>query len=376
MPLIAETNEQALLYMRRALELAAQGTALASPNPMVGAVLVGDGEVVGEAFHTYEGRKHAEVIAIEQAGGRARGATLYINLEPCCHTGRTGPCTEAVIAAGIRRVVAAMPDPNPQVSGKGFEQLRQAGITVEIGLLREEAERLNEAFACYIRTGRPLVTLKTAMTLDGRIAAPEDNSGWVTSEAARAHVQQQRHAHDAIWTGIGTILADDPLLTDRTGLPRRRPLLRVVMDSKLRTPLTARLLEHVKDDLLIFCSADADPQRRRALEQRGAQLCALAGGTRPDLRLAAEELGKRQITSVLLEAGAELNGAALDAGLVDKVFLYYAPKILGCAGAMPMASGGGVRNMRDALLVRRLRHHQFGEDFAIEGYLHDVYGNH
>jgi len=363
------------LWMRRALELAGQGTALASPNPMVGALLVRDGKIVGEGIHAYDGKKHAEVLAIENAGEMARGATLFINLEPCCHTGRTGPCTDALIATGISRVVAAMPDPNPKVSGKGFAQLRQAGIAVEIGLCREEAERLNEAFACHIRTGLPLVTLKTAMTLDGKIAAPEDNDGWVTSDAARAHVQRQRHAHDAILTGIGTILADDPLLTDRTGLPRRRPLLRVVMDSRLRIPLASRMLTRIEGDLLVFCSEE-NVEKRRALEKCGVQVCSTPGEGRPDLRRVLAELGRREITSVLLEAGAELNGAALDAGLVDKVFLYYAPKILGGADGLPMAAGHGIRAMKDALAVRIIHHHQFGSDFAIEGYLRDVYGNH
>ena len=376
MSVVEAKNELLLQWMRRALELAGQGTALASPNPMVGAVLVRDGRVVGEGFHTYEGKKHAEVVAIEQAGGMGRGATLYINLEPCCHTGRTGPCTDVIIAAGVSKVVAAMQDPNPQVSGKGFEQLRQAGVSVEVGLCREEAERLNEAFTCYIRTGLPLVTLKTAMTLDGRIAAPDDNTGWVTSEAARAHVQRLRHAHDAIWTGIGTILADDPLLTDRTGLPRRRPLVRVVMDSNLRIPLTARMLKHVQEDLLVVCSASADAHKRGHLEELRVQVCALPGNARPDVRAVVRELGRREITSVLLEAGAELNGAALEAGVVDKVFLYYAPKILGGTDALPMAGGRGIRAMRDALTVGNIRHHQFENDFAIEGYLRDVYGDH
>jgi len=376
MSVVEAKNELLLQWMRRALELAQQGTALASPNPMVGAVLVRDGRVVGEGFHTYEGKKHAEVVAIEQAGGMGRGATLYINLEPCCHTGRTGPCTDVIIAAGVSKVVAAMQDPNPQVSGKGFEQLRQAGVSVEVGLCREEAERLNEAFTCYIRTGLPLVTLKTAMTLDGRIAAPDDNTGWVTSEAARAHVQRLRHAHDAIWTGIGTILADDPLLTDRTGLPRRRPLVRVVMDSNLRIPLTARMLKHVQEDLLVVCSASADAHKRGHLEELRVQVCALPGNARPDVRAVVRELGRREITSVLLEAGAELNGAALEAGVVDKVFLYYAPKILGGTDALPMAGGRGIRAMRDALTVGNIRHHQFENDFAIEGYLRDVYGDH
>ena len=366
--------------MSHALALAERGTALASPNPLVGAVLVRDDKIVGEGFHTYDGRKHAEILAIEQAGDAARGATLYINLEPCCHTGRTGPCTAAILAAGIKKVVAAMPDPNPQVSGKGFEILRKGGVEVEIGSCEEQASRLNDSFARYIRSGLPLVTLKTAMTLDGKIAAPDDNSGWVTSEAARAHVQRQRHAHDAILTGIGTILADDPLLTDRSGLPRRRPLLRVVMDSRLRISSSARLLREIDNDLLIFTLPSADPDTHRELEQRGVEICALkdeATSTgyfaRPDLHKALEELGRREITSVLLEAGAELNGAALDAGLVDKVFLYYAPKLLGGSDSLPMAKGRGVRAIRDALAVTSIRRYDFGPDFAVEGYLRDVY---
>lgn len=366
--------------MSRALALGERATALASPNPLVGAVLVRDGKIAGEGFHTYEGLKHAEVLAIEQAGEAARGAMLYVNLEPCCRQGRTGPCTEAILAAGIKKVVAAMADPNPQVSGRGFERLRQGGVEVEIGLCEEQAKRLNESFARYIRSGLPLVTLKTAMTLDGKIAAPDDNSGWVTSEAARAHVQRQRHAHDAILTGIGTILADDPLLTDRCGLPRRLPLLRVIMDSRLRIPLSARLLGEINNDLLVFTLPTADSAKRRELERRGVQICALRDEAtsighfaRPDLRRVLEELGRREITSVLLEAGAELNGAALDAGVVDKVFLYYAPKILGGRDSLPMAAGRGIRAMRDALPVHGIRRYDFGPDFAIEGYLREVY---
>jgi diaminohydroxyphosphoribosylaminopyrimidine deaminase / 5-amino-6-(5-phosphoribosylamino)uracil reductase len=277
--------------------------------------------------------------------------------------------------------------------------LRKAGVEIEVGLCEEQARRLNENFARYIRTGLPLVTLKTAMTLDGKIAAPEDGilspaapRGWVTSEAARAHVQRQRRAHDAILTGIGTVLADDPLLTDRSGLPRRRPLLRVIMDSRLRIPPTARLLSEVNvkihNDLLIFTGASADPDQCRELERRGVQICTLASAAvsaatldqsrasdppRPDLRSALEELGRREITSVLLEAGAELNGAALDADLVDKVFLYYAPKILGGRDSLSMATGRGVRAMRDALTVHSIRRYDFGPDFAVEGYLRDVY---
>jgi diaminohydroxyphosphoribosylaminopyrimidine deaminase/5-amino-6-(5-phosphoribosylamino)uracil reductase len=370
---MSQQGQLELEFMVRALELAAQGTALASPNPMVGAVVVRQGKVVGEGFHSYHEKKHAEVKALEQAGGEASGATLYLNLEPCSHQGRTPPCAEAVIAAGVKRVAAAMQDPNPRVCGQGFERLRAAGVEVEVGLLGDEARRLNEGFTRYIRSGLPFVTLKAAMTLDGKIAAPDDNSGWVTSEEARAHVQQQRHAVDAILTGVGTVIADDPLLTDRSGLARRRPLLRVVLDSNLRIPTTAKILSRVDHNLLIFCSSGADAKKRTALEQRGAELCAIASEGRPGLKEVLAELGRREITSVLLEAGAELNGAALDAGLVDKVFLYYAPKILGGLDSLPLAGGRGIRAMRDALAVNKIQVHRFGPDIAVKGYLHDVY---
>jgi diaminohydroxyphosphoribosylaminopyrimidine deaminase/5-amino-6-(5-phosphoribosylamino)uracil reductase len=283
-----------------------------------------------------------------------------------------------------------MPDPNPLVAGRGFEQLRQAGVEVETGLCREQAERLNESFARHIRTGLPLVTLKAGLTLDGKIAAPDDNSGWITSAEAREQVQQQRHAHDAILTGVGTVLADDPLLTDRSGLPRRRPrrrpLLRVVMDSNLRIPLTAQMFKRVENDLLIFCAASSDAgadagagdEKRKALEGRGVEVVPLPpdealNSRRPGLREAMKELGSRQITSVLMEAGSALNWAALEAGVVDKVFLYYAPKLLGGAESLSLAGGAGIRAMRDALTVEKIRLHHFGPDFAVEGYLRDVY---
>src|SRR4051794_29035821 len=254
--------------MREALALARQGSALASPNPRVGAVIVDvKGEVVGRGFHTYDGVKHAEVLAIAEAGDLVRGATLYLNLEPCSHQGRTGPCADAVVAAGISRVFASMQDPNPMVSGKGFERLRAAGVEVHVGLLETEAKYLNEAFARYTRTRLPFVTLKAGMTLDGKIAPPPGESlnptalgaamvstGWITSEEARAHVHELRHDSDAIMVGVGTVIADDPLLTDRSGLPRRRRLLRVVLDSRLRLPLETRLVKTAQGDLMVFCS--------------------------------------------------------------------------------------------------------------------------
>lgn len=377
------------VFLRRALELARQGVGLASPNPCVGAVLVDDrGSVVGSGFHTYDGVKHAEVLAIEQAGNQARGATLYINLEPCSHQGRTAPCADAVIAAGIRRVVACMADPNPAVSGRGFERLRAAGVEVASGILEEEAKPLNESFAKYIRTKTPLVTLKAAMTLDGKIAPPPGESqnpaalgaggatgGYITSEPARMHVQELRHQHDAIMVGVGTVIADDPLLTDRSGHPRRRPLLRVVLDSLLRLPLESRLVKTAKNDVLVLCSL-AEEKKKERLQAHGIRVVQVPYSTpdgRPDMTAVARCLGEMEITGLLIEGGAMVNWAALASGIVDKVFLYYAPKILAGTGSVPFAAGPGFRHMRDAAQVKSLRLHRFGEDFAVEGYLRDPY---
>lgn len=373
------------LHMQHALELARAGTCLTSPNPNVGAVLVDTkNNVVGTGSHTYDGLKHAEILALEQAGANARGATLYINLEPCSHQGRTPPCADALIAASIKRVVCSMDDPNPLVTGQGFAKLRQAGIEVEIGLLAPEARKLNEAFARYIRSASPMVTLKTAMTLDGKIAPEPEASaagsgkitrGWITSEAAREHVQQLRRQNDAILVGVGTILADDPLLTDRTGLPRRRRLLRVILDSRLRIPIESRLVQTASKDVLIICSL-TDVEKKRQLEDRGVrveQLPPARPDGRPDFKQVVRFLGKEQITSLLIEGGATVNWDALAAGVVDKVFLYYAPKILAGSGSVPFAVGDGFHRMSNAAHVRSIEIHRFGEDFAVEGYLRDPY---
>jgi diaminohydroxyphosphoribosylaminopyrimidine deaminase/5-amino-6-(5-phosphoribosylamino)uracil reductase len=376
-------------HMRRALDLARAGVGLVSPNPAVGAVVVDvSGREVGAGTHQYEAVKHAEVLALEQAGDHARAATLYLNLEPCSHQGRTPPCADAVIAAGIGRVVCSMEDPNPRVSGQGFARLRAAGIKVEVGLFGTEARKLNESFAKYIRLGKPLVTLKSAMTLDGKIAdaskpgtqpgsATPPSEGarsgyhWITGEVARAHVQQLRHRNDAILAGVGTVIADDPLLTDRSGLPRRRKLLRVILDSYLRISLAARVVQTADRDVLILCST-ADEQARQALESRGIRvlpISATADG-RPDFAAIMQRLGEMEITSLLIEGGALVNGAALASGEVDKVFLYYAPKILG-EGAVPFIAGEGLRGKTPC--VQRFELHRFGEDFAVEGYLRDPY---
>ena len=370
-------------WMARALALAAQGRGLTSPNPMVGAVLVRDGRVVGEGFHTYDGLRHAEIIALEAAGENARGATLYVNLEPCCHTGRTGPCTRALISAGVSRVVAAMPDPNPAVSGRGFKELRAAGIRVDCSCTSgssEQARRLNEAFAWWVRRRRPLVTLKTGMTLDGSLVLPKSRNGhqarWITSEVSRAEVQRMRHASDAIMTGIGTIIADDPLLTDRTGLPRRRALLRVILDSRLRLPQKSQVVRSARGDVLVFTCATLSSVRAKQLGAAGLEICRVRPRRgRPDLAAVLDELGRREILSVLLEAGPLLNQAALQADLVEKVRLFYAPMLVGLGGSLP---GLPSRKRAGSLPIRELSHlrtETFGPDFAIEGYLRDVYRN-
>ena len=375
-------------YLRRAIELAQKSFGLASPNPHVGAVLVdAGGEIVGKGFHTYEGKKHAEVLALEEAGEKARGATLYINLEPCCHHGRTGPCADALIAAGIKRVVASTADPNPAVSGRGFAKLRQAGVQVTTGMLEEEARPLNDAFAKYIRYHLPLVTLKAAMTLDGKIAPPPEDlsgarlaeggptGGWITSEEARAHVQLLRHQHDAILVGVGTVIADNPLLTDRSGLSRRRPLLRVIVDSHLRLPLESRIVKTAERDVLVFCSF-AEEKRKQQLQSQNIQVEQVASAGpdgRPDLQAICRRLAEREITSVMIEGGAMVNWAALASGTADKVFFYYSPKILAGTGSVPFAAGAGFRKMSEAAHLKWLRLHRFGEDYAVEGYLRDPY---
>ena len=365
-------------FMREALDLARQGRGLASPNPMVGALLVRDDRVVGRGFHTYAGVHHAEIIALAEAGELARDATLYVNLEPCSHQGRTPPCADAIIRAGVARVVAPLADPNPLVAGEGFQKLRQAGVAVEMASeFAAEAEKINEPFLHVMRTGRPLVTLKAAITLDGKISAPDDNRGWITSERARDHVQQLRHDHDAILTGIGTVLADDCLLTDRTGLPRCRPLLRIVLDSRLRLPLDSKMARSATGDVVVVTTSASSPERRRILEDRGIPLLVMDGpGGRADLRGLINWLGKQRYLSLMIEAGAKVNWTALETGCVDRIFFYYGPKILGGLEALPLAGGIGRRRRADAIRIQRISiHHIPPDEFAVEGYL-DVYGDH
>ncbi|MHB8412436.1 MAG: bifunctional diaminohydroxyphosphoribosylaminopyrimidine deaminase/5-amino-6-(5-phosphoribosylamino)uracil reductase RibD [Candidatus Acidiferrales bacterium] len=367
-------------WMARALMLAHRGVAQAHPNPMVGAVLVKEdhaknARVVGEGFHTYEARKHAEIIALERARADARRATLYVNLEPCCHTGRTGPCTKAIIEAGVKRVVIAMRDPNPAVAGRGLRELRRAGIEVIVGVREDAARKLNEAFAKWIRTKLPFVTLKTALTLDGQIASPGGTVSWITSAESREEVQTLRHGSDALLTGIGTVLADDPRMTDRTGLPRRRPLIRAIIDSKLRLPVKSEMVKSAHNDVLVFTTQSANSAKAKSLRSAGVEIVPVRSrGGHADLREVLRELGKREILGVILEAGSALNGAMLEADLVDKMILFYAPKILGAA-TMPVARHRA-RPISKTAALQNITLRRFGPDFAVEGYFHDVYGNH
>jgi diaminohydroxyphosphoribosylaminopyrimidine deaminase/5-amino-6-(5-phosphoribosylamino)uracil reductase len=359
-------------HMLVALRLAREGRGRTSPNPTVGAVVVNGQGVVGCGFHTWSGVKHAEVIALDEAGGKAEGATVYVTLEPCCHQGRTGPCVEALIAAGVRRVVVAMEDPNPQVAGQGLEKLRAAGIEVELDHeAAREVERLNEPFIHFMRSGRPLVTIKAALTLDGKIAAPQDNDGWITSEVARANVQLVRHESDAILTGIGTVLEDDCLLTDRSGLERSRPLLRIVLDSLLRLPLGSKMVETARNDVLVVGTSAAPAERRRMLGDRGVSVLIADGANgRTDLKAVLDYLAGRRYLSLMVEAGAMVNWAMLDSGIADKVFFYYAPKILGGLKSLPVAGGAGRQRRVDAILLDRLTVHRVStNEFAVEAYV-------
>lgn len=359
-------------FMQQALTLAEQGRGQANPNPAVGAVIVREDKVVGTGFHTWAQVEHAEIVALREAGEAARGATLYVTLEPCAHQGRTGPCTEAVIAAGISKVVAAMEDPNPQVRGNGFARLRSAGVEVVIDeSATAAAEQLNEAFIHYMRTGLPLVTVKAALTLDGKIAAPQDNFGWITSEIARRDVQLIRHFSDAILTGLGTVLEDNCLLTDRSGLPRSHPLLRVVLDSQLRIPLESKMITSAEGDVMVVGTSAAPLDRRKALEAKGVRVFIADGAAgRTDPRKVIELLAAERCLSLMVEAGSHVNWTMLDGQIADKVLFYYAPKILGGFKSLPVAGGPGRMRRADAMLLERVTIHPISQDeFAVEAHL-------
>jgi len=359
-------------FMDEALELAARGRGQTSPNPTVGAIIVRDNEIVGRGVHTWAGVDHAEILALKEAGDAARSGTLYVTLEPCVHQGRTAPCTSAILSAGIARVVAPVEDPNPAVRGQGFAELRRHGIVVEIDdKFAAEAARLNEPFIHFMTAGRPLVTVKSALTLDGKIAAPQDNVGWITSATARADVQRVRHFSDAILTGIGTVLEDDCLLTDRSGLPRSRPLLRIVLDSQLRIPIESKMVASVERDVVIVGTSAASPARRRALEHAGVEVLIADGtGGRTAIDQVIAYLAERRYLSLMVEAGSKVNWAMLESGIADKILFYYAPKILGGLESLPVAGGKGRMRRADALLFDRVTLHPIPpNEFAVEAYL-------
>ena len=353
---------------RDALELASKGIGLVSPNPLVGCVVVSkEGEVVGEGTYIKDEVTHAEVIALMQAGTKAMGGTAYVSLEPHAHHGKTPPCTEALINAGIKRVVCPMEDPNPLVSGKGFQRLREAGIEVSTGILEQEASKLNEKFVCWHKKGRPFIHLKLAMSLDGRISLKSSVSTALSGDEARARVQQLRHEHDAILVGSNTAVTDNPSLTDRSGLPRRRPLARVILDNRLRLPLDSTLANTTAEAPTLVFTNNIDPQDVRPLQDKGVEVVPVEGGAR-NIQGVLEELRRREIQSVLIEGGTEVAGAAIDAGVVDKVTFICSPIIIGGYDA-PVAIGGkGAATLAEALRLESLTVTQLGSDIEITGY--------
>ncbi|GAB6157711.1 bifunctional diaminohydroxyphosphoribosylaminopyrimidine deaminase/5-amino-6-(5-phosphoribosylamino)uracil reductase RibD [Desulfotomaculum varum] len=357
-------------YMQMALELAAKARGRTSPNPMVGAVIVKDGQVVGRGFHARAGSAHAEVVALAEAGRQARGATVYVTLEPCCHHGRTGPCTEALLKAGVQRVVAAMSDPNPLVAGKGLAVLQKAGVEVQCGLLEEEARRLNEVFIKYITTRRPFVVMKAATSLDGKIATAAGESKWITNTAARAYGHRLRDMYDAILVGVNTVLTDDPSLTARLPEGRGKDPIRIILDSNARTPTAAKILTQLSAAHTIIATTERAPVERRAsLIAAGAEVLVVPGeGPRVDLVRLMEMLAEKEITSVLIEGGGQVNGAALTAGIVDKIVWFLAPKIIGGDRAPGPVRGQGILSLQDAVKLFDVSVERLDDDILITGY--------
>ena len=367
-------SEADQIWMSRALELAGRARGRTSPNPMVGAVLVKASQVVGEGFHAYAGSDHAEAAALREAGPNAAGATLYVTLEPCCHYGRTPPCVEQIVQAGIRRVVAACEDPNPAVSGKGFAALRGAGLPVEIGVLAEEAERLNEAFFTYVRTGRPFVTLKVAASLDGKIATRTGESRWITGESARRRVHRLRNEVDAVLVGIGTVLRDNPLLTTRLGIVDQRDPIRVIVDNLARLPLRAKVVNRASTAPTLLAVSQMAPRTKlEAIEREGVQVVVVESSPRRvSLERLMEALGKRGVLSVMIEGGAEINASALREGIVDKVLVFLAPILIGGKSTSTAVGGDGIESLSQALRLRDVQIERFEDDILIEGYLNRV----
>lgn len=353
-------------YMQLAIDLAAKTKGQTSPNPNVGAVVVKDGRIVGMGAHLKAGEGHAEVQAIKMAGANAKGSTIYVTLEPCSHYGKTPPCVELIVKEKIKIAVVATLDPNPLVSGRGIEMLEQAGIEVTVGVLEQEAQLLNESFNKYITTRLPFITVKTAMTLDGKIATHTGSSKWITGEAAREYVHRLRHENDAIMVGVGTILKDNPALTVRTEQAGINPI-RIVIDSTLRTPVNANVIQDGQSPTWIFTTKQAELQKIEEYRRRGIEIIVTSGEQNLPMREVMSYLGEKQITSVLVEGGATLIGTLFDEQLIDKYIGFIAPKLVG--GKAPTSIGGkGIESMSDAVDLDRIEIKRFGSDICLIGY--------
>lgn len=355
--------------MGLALHLAKLGKGWTSPNPMVGAVIVKDGRIVGQGFHAKAGQPHAEINALRQAEGKAEEATLYINLEPCCHYGRTPPCTRSIIEQRIKRVICALQDPNPLVNGWGFEELKGAGVEVKVGLLEKEARKLNEVYLKHIRTGLPFVTLKVAQTIDGKIATRSGDSRWITGEEARRYAHRLRHENDAVLIGVGTVLIDDPELTVR--LVGGKNPTRIVLDSSLRIPMESKLVSR-RDEAkgVVATTEKADEDKILSLQEAGIEVWVLGADEhgRVDIAQVIKKAGEAGITSIVVEGGAEVNTSTLRAGVVDKVAFFIAPKVLG--EGIDSVGDLGIDRIDGAMRLVGLERAQLGEDILITGYLH------
>lgn len=355
-------------WMKRALLLARKGTGRTSPNPLVGAVLVKRGKVVGEGYHAKAGEAHAEIVALQKAGKKARGSTLYVNLEPCTHYGKTPPCAPAVIHAGVRRVVVGMVDPNPLVKGKGISTLKKAGVDVHCGTLEKECKTLNEAFCKYILRKEPFVILKAAATLDGRTATRNGESKWISNEASRRLVHRLRSEVDAVVVGVGTVLKDDPLLTAR--IRGGRDPVRIILDSHLRIPEDARVIGLSSSRTLIATTPLAPKEKVERLEKTGARVLFIESRKgRVDLRAFLSRMGEMGMMSLLVEGGSRVNGAFLDEGLVDKLLLFLSPRVMGDPLALGIFQGRGVDRLDDSASVKDVRVRRIGEDILVEGYM-------
>jgi diaminohydroxyphosphoribosylaminopyrimidine deaminase/5-amino-6-(5-phosphoribosylamino)uracil reductase len=360
--------------MQMALALAARGRGRTSPNPMVGAVIVNDGNVVGRGFHARAGEAHAEVVAMREAGERNVGATLYVTLEPCSHVGKTPPCADAVIEAGIQRVVAAMEDPNPLVMGQGFEKLRQAGIQVEVGCLAQEARRLNETFITYHELRRPFVTIKWAMSLCGRTAHDSGQSKWISNKLSREYGHRLRSQHDAVMVGIGTVLADDPMLNVRLPNYNGPQPKRIVIDGDLSIPTRARLLrERAGSEIILFTTTFAKTEMVRHFESEGCRVVVIPSQRRIiDMSQVLSEMANLGIQSVLIEGGRQIHTSLLAKKLVDKIVVFVSPKIFGGAMLRAPVEDLGIPNVENALQLRDVKWQSFGEDLCLEGYLREI----